>query len=94
MLGASEWHAAKWLNPHLNSRMQLLENYMKYSKTFPYATIKIELDREVKKLGRGSTSYKDLRYCVKIIYPGGSQTWFCDSTLKKLFKHIKEEMYI
>jgi hypothetical protein len=70
--------------------MKMAKNY----KTFPYATIKIALDREVKKLGRDSTSYKDLRYCVKIIYPGNAQTWFCDTTLKKLFKHIKEIMYI
>ena len=50
-----------------------------------YATIKIKEEKDWK---------KNKIFCVDINYPYGHVTSFCEPTLKKLFKQIKETMYI
>ena len=54
-----------------------------------YATIKI---REEK--GKDSYWKKDVIFCADIKYLYGSGIGFCESTLKKLFQQIKDEMYL
>lgn len=66
-------------------------------KTFPEMTIKIDLVREVKKLGKGSFEYKDKMYLVEIKYPFGRGIAFGvkagKTRLRKVFKRIQEEIY-
>ena len=67
---------------------------MKKDKEFNLYTIKIKKIREVNKIGKGHYEYKDKLFCVDINQGNGSHICFCDTTLKKLFKTIKEELYI
>jgi hypothetical protein len=63
-------------------------------KILKYATIKITLEREIIKIGKSETNYKDKLYFANIVYPTGNHIMFAEKTLKKLFKQIKEQMYI
>lgn len=56
-------------------------------------TIKIDRIREAKRVGPG-WEYKDKMFCVDISWMGNRHTMFCDTTLKKAFKRIKEELYV
>jgi hypothetical protein len=67
---------------------------MKKEQEFNLYTIKIKKVREVKKIGVGSYEYKDKLFCVDINQGYGRHVMFCEKTLKKLFKHIKEELYL
>jgi len=60
-------------------------------QTFLYATIKIYQTRERFKIGDRHHQYKDKMYSVEID-DGNYKIGFCQPTLKKLFKSIKEEM--
>lgn len=66
-------------------------------KTFPEMTIKINLIRSVKKIGKGSFEYKDKMYLVDIKYPFGRGISFGvkvgKTRLRKVFKRIEEEIY-
>ena len=62
-------------------------------KTFPYATIKINLVRDVKKIGKANVEYKDLFYTCDVKY-GLTTTMTSEKTLRKLLKSIKEILFI
>jgi len=61
---------------------------------FTYCRIKITQVREVEKIGNHSTAYKDKLFCADIKTGNGGGSMFCEKTLKKLFKHIKESLWI
>ena len=58
-----------------------------------YATIKIDLEREVEKIGKYSVAFKDRIYYVDIKI-GNTTISFGAKTLKEAFKNIKEEMFL
>jgi len=59
-------------------------------QTFRYYTIKIDLTRQV--FGGGSYKrYKDKMFCAEIEDISGTKC-FCEPTLRKLFKRVKEEL--
>ncbi len=60
---------------------------------FRLYTIKIDCVQEVEKVQAGEIR-KDKMFCVDIKLMGGRGLSFCEPTLKKLFKSIKEELYL
>ena len=54
-----------------------------------YVSIKIKQEN-----GKKSYWKKDKIFCVDIKYPYGDNISFCHSTLKKLFKQIKDNLHI
>ena len=70
------------------------------TQTRRYLTIKIDLEREAKKLHNG-VGYKDRFLYVEIIDDMGGKTLFAEkigkdfaASLRKVFKRIKSELYL
>ena len=61
---------------------------------FQEYTIKIGRIRSAEKTATGY-NYKDKMSCVEIVDRlSGTKTSFCESTMRKLFKRIKERLYL
>lgn len=86
-------HICDPLMKALVSKKRMTNKIKPKTKIFRYYTIKIDLKREKKKIDDGGVAYKDICWYAEII-AGHSKTMFCETTLRKLFKHIKEELYL
>ena len=72
---------------------QTKPNKIMKDETLIYYKIKITRIRE-REGTRNDCSYKDKLWCVDIKIFDGSRIMFCETTLKKAFKQLKESLYI